>query len=190
MNALPSELRTPPLPVIAFVGCPELHKDVGSYFNHTIRPPFFAVGLAEANESLLVRLFGVKRQPKPFSTPDGILKADWFAKQRQRRAAVAVAFVPRSHVDGDPSSWMRMLAGLRAVRAASSVKGAALLLVVVQEGPLAELPPDRLAGLRSNLGLEQRCGWHAVCALVVHMIHVAVDPTWLPVAESHVTAGT
>jgi hypothetical protein len=52
---------------------------------------------------------------------------------------------------------MHMLAGLRAVRAASSVKGAALLLVVVQDGPLSELPPDRLAGLRSNLSLEQRC---------------------------------
>jgi hypothetical protein len=60
---------------------------------------------------------------------------------------------------------MHMLAGLRAVRAASSVKGAALLLVVVQEGPLlAELPPDRLAGLRSNLGLEQR--W--ACGVVLH----------------------
>jgi hypothetical protein len=58
MNSLPNELRTPPLPVIAFIGCSELHKDVGSYFNHTIRPPFFSVGLAEANESLLVRLFG------------------------------------------------------------------------------------------------------------------------------------
>jgi hypothetical protein len=58
MNVLPNELRTPPLPVIAFVGCPALHKDMGSYFNHTIRPPFFSVGLAEANESLLVRLFG------------------------------------------------------------------------------------------------------------------------------------
>lgn len=37
----------------------------------------------------------MKKQRKPFSTPDGILKADWFQKQRQRRAAVAVAFVQR-----------------------------------------------------------------------------------------------
>jgi hypothetical protein len=58
MNALPAELRTPPLPVTAFVGCPELHKEVGTYFNATLRPPLFSVGLAEANESLLGRLFG------------------------------------------------------------------------------------------------------------------------------------
>jgi hypothetical protein len=60
---------------------------------------------------------------------------------------------------------MHMLAGLRAVRAASSVKGAALLLVVVQEGALTELPPDRLAGLRSNLGLEQRCVAYLPCGI-------------------------
>jgi hypothetical protein len=39
---------------------------------------------------------GAKKAPKPFATPEGILKADWFLKQRQRRAAVALAFVERS----------------------------------------------------------------------------------------------
>jgi hypothetical protein len=58
MNALPPELRTPPLPVVALVGCAELHKELGAYFNANLRPPLFSVGLAEANESLLGRLFG------------------------------------------------------------------------------------------------------------------------------------
>lgn len=51
---------------------------------------------------------------------------------------------------------MRMLAGLRTIRSTSSHKGVQLLLAVVQDGPLTELPPDRVAGLCSNLGLEQR----------------------------------
>lgn len=156
MNSLPPELRTPPLALIAFIGCPELHKDVGAYFNATLRPPFVSVGLAEPSEPLLLRLFGGQRATKPFSTPDGILKADWFVKQRQRRAAVAVAFVPRSHVDGDPSSWMRMLAGLRMIRAAGQARSIALVVVVVQDGQPSELPPDRVAGLCSNLDLEPR----------------------------------
>lgn len=67
MNTFPPETRTPPLPVIAFIGCPELHKDVGSFFNHTIRPPFFSVGLAEPSESLLVRLFGEQAGCPPAS---------------------------------------------------------------------------------------------------------------------------
>jgi len=36
-----------------------------------------------------------KGPPKPYSTPDGILKAEWFLKQRQRRAAVALVLIQR-----------------------------------------------------------------------------------------------
>lgn len=53
-------------------------------------------------------------------------------------------------MDGDPSSWMRMLAGLRAIKAASAGRDVALLVVVVQEGAVTPLPQDRLAGLWSS----------------------------------------
>jgi hypothetical protein len=59
MQHLAPELRTPPLPVVALVGCPELHKDVGAFFGATMRPPFYSVGLAEPNEAALQRMFGV-----------------------------------------------------------------------------------------------------------------------------------
>jgi hypothetical protein len=58
MNQLAAELRTPPLPVLALINCPELHKDIGTYFNATLRPPLFFVSLPEANETVLARLFG------------------------------------------------------------------------------------------------------------------------------------
>lgn len=105
MNQLAAELRTPPLPVLAFINCPELHKDIGTYFNATLRPPLFFVSLPEANEAVLARLFGegwhhnsplratsgadgaptapclhtgTPKQQKAFHTPDGILKV-WTA---------------------------------------------------------------------------------------------------------------
>jgi len=58
---------------------------------------------------------------------------------------------------GDPSSWLRMLSGLRLIRSMSSHKGVRLVVVVLQQqGPLTDLPPDRVAGICSNLDLDQR----------------------------------
>jgi hypothetical protein len=58
MNALPAELRTPPLPLIVFIGCPDVHKEVGISINQYVHPPFFPIGLTEPSEPLLVRVFG------------------------------------------------------------------------------------------------------------------------------------
>jgi len=147
LQSLPTELRTPPLPLIALVGSPEVHREFGVWATQVLRPPMVAMAVADANEPVLARLFGelslcefemgiklqvgllvtgsrcssagntrrtrppgqtyaccnaavpknagTKKPPKPFATPEGILKADWFSKQRQRRAAVALAFVER-----------------------------------------------------------------------------------------------
>ena len=68
-----------------------------------------------------------------------------------------VGVVSRSEVDGDPTSWMRMLSSLKSVREATSHKGAGLLVLVLQEaGPPAELPPDRVAGICNNLDIPPR----------------------------------
>lgn len=62
MNQYPAELRTPPLPLVALVGSPELHREVGSYFSQGLRPPVVSVvGVAEPNEQLLGRLFGPRK---------------------------------------------------------------------------------------------------------------------------------
>eukprot|EP00775_Hariotina_reticulata_P005239 gene5239-5474_t len=50
----------------------------------------------------------------------------------------------QSDVVGDPSSWLRMLSGLRLIRSMSAPKGVRLVVVVLQQqGPLTDLPPDR-----------------------------------------------
>ena len=57
-SALPSELRTPPLPLVALVGHPEVHRELGVWASQVLRPPLVAIAVAEANESVLARLFG------------------------------------------------------------------------------------------------------------------------------------
>lgn len=42
---------------------------------------------------------------------------------------------------------MRMTLGLQAVKAASAHNGMWLVLVVVQDGPVTDLPQDRITGL-------------------------------------------
>lgn len=58
LNTYPPEIRTPPLPLVAFVGCQELHKDIGTFFSQVLRPPLVSLGVADASEHLLTRLFG------------------------------------------------------------------------------------------------------------------------------------
>lgn len=53
---------------------------------------------------------------------------------------------------------MRMLGRLKATRDASGHRGAAMVVVILQEGagPCEALPADRVTGLCNNLGLEPK----------------------------------
>jgi hypothetical protein len=148
-NQLPAELTRPPLPLVALVGQPEVHRELGLWASQVLRPPLIAIAVSDTSEAVLSRVFGAsggelqarrpairrpasqplaeqacaaslapraacarldqpvsphpspprragaKKPPKPFAAPEGILKADWILKHRQRRAAVAVALVDR-----------------------------------------------------------------------------------------------
>jgi hypothetical protein len=144
------------LPLVAFIQHSELHKDIGAYFSQTLRPPLVSVGVVEANEQLLIRLFS-PRKPfvPPSNPPEGILKADWFLKQRQRRPAVALALISRDELEGDPIAWQRVLGQLRVIKDAASQRGAGVLVLVIHNGPInSELPADRIAGICHNLALD------------------------------------
>ncbi|KAL0042524.1 hypothetical protein WJX79_002345 [Trebouxia sp. C0005] len=106
MDYYPPELVTPPLALVALLGCPELHSTVGEFLRSQHRPPINSIGLAEPQSAS--RLFGERKSTVTSHTPPvDILKADWFAKHRQRRPAVAVLFLSRDSVLGDPASWLR-----------------------------------------------------------------------------------
>ena len=56
MEYYPSELVTPPLALVALLGCPELHSTVGEFLRSQHRPPINSIGVAEPQSA--ARLFG------------------------------------------------------------------------------------------------------------------------------------
>jgi len=106
MNTYPVEYKSPPLPLIAFVGCPELHKDIGTFFSQVLRPPLLSLGVADASEQLLTRVFGgcqphgrrfMQAQYRllggapPSAAPRAGLCSMWAWQPRYHRAQHAVA---------------------------------------------------------------------------------------------------
>lgn len=58
-SSYPLEFRTPPLPLVALIGCAEVHKDVADFFVHHLRPPLVSLfTTAEATEQFIARNFG------------------------------------------------------------------------------------------------------------------------------------
>ena len=59
MNTYPQELVTPPLALVALLGCPQLHPSVGEYLRSQHRPPINSLGVAEPWAAS--RLFGERK---------------------------------------------------------------------------------------------------------------------------------
>ncbi|KAK9904998.1 hypothetical protein WJX75_007420 [Coccomyxa subellipsoidea] len=157
MDYYPAEVATPPLALVALLGCPGLHGIVGEFLRAAHKPPINSLGIGDP--AMAARIFGEKKASMTaHSGPLNILKADWFAKHRQQRPAVAAVFFEREAVTGDPSQWARVLAGLEAVRQATRPRGARVVLVIVHPpgGPPSDLPEDRLAGLTRQASLDRR----------------------------------
>lgn len=55
MDFYPPELVTPPLSLVALLGCGDLHNTVGEYLRQH-RPPINSIGLAEPQSA--IRFFG------------------------------------------------------------------------------------------------------------------------------------
>ena len=87
------------------------------------------------------------------------MQADWFAKHRQRRPAVAVLLLARKEVEGPPDAWSRVSGAVSSVRAATRAQGARIVLVIASmgvnsgEGGVAE---ERVSALCRQGGLERR----------------------------------
>ena len=56
MDYYPAELVTPPLALVALLGCSELHSTVGEFLRSQHRPPINSIGLAEPQNA--IRFFG------------------------------------------------------------------------------------------------------------------------------------
>ncbi len=62
----------------------------------------------------------------------------------------------RGDVAGDPSGWARALADIDSVRDATRSRGAHIVLAVVSEAPLGDVPEDRAQSLIRQAGVERR----------------------------------
>ena len=59
MNFYPPELVTPPLALVALLGCPKLHAAIGEYLRSQQKPPINSLGVAEPWAA--ARLFGERK---------------------------------------------------------------------------------------------------------------------------------
>ncbi|KAL6759174.1 hypothetical protein V8C86DRAFT_1349583 [Haematococcus lacustris] len=172
ISSQPPEQRTPPLPLIALVGCPEYHKDVSDYFVSQLKPPLVSLSANEPVEQFVHRYFGPSKSAASLnaaswnSRPNsGILKTDWLAKQRGRRPAVALVLLERGELEGGPGALNRLLPTLKAVRDAVLPRGAGLVVAVVQAPGAGELPAESVQALSHQLALDPRLLCPVACQL-------------------------
>ena len=76
----------------------------------------------------------------------------------------------RGDVAGDPSGWARALADIDSVRDATRSRGAHIVLAVVSEAPLGDVPEDRAQSLIRQAGVERR--WVSLRPMQTHQLIV------------------
>jgi len=109
------ELRTPPVPLVALVGCPEYHGAISLYL-HREQPPLNTLALPDFAQLPIIG--GKERKPVDARMPPplGILKRDWLTKHRTRMPAVLAVLLDRDQVYGDPTQWLQVCSNLDNVK--------------------------------------------------------------------------
>ncbi len=63
MEFYPAELATPPLALVALLGCPDMHGIVGEFLRAAQKPPINSLGIAEP--AMAAPLFGETHHSVP-----------------------------------------------------------------------------------------------------------------------------
>ncbi|MBA0579295.1 hypothetical protein E1A91_D07G201600v1 [Gossypium mustelinum] len=150
MEEYPEELRSPPVALVALVGCPEQH---GAITTHLLSQQHPINTLALPNFSKLSHL--LHRPPSPSSSPAGFLKRDWLVKHRTKIPAVVAALFSWDHVSGDPAQWVQVCSDLDDLKAAIRPRNTKLLLLVVV-GQSDDISEDRLLALRKRAEVDSK----------------------------------
>lgn len=152
MEEYPEELRSPPVALVALVGCPEQHGAITTYLlsqQHPINT------LALPDLSKLFHLLHRPPSPSPSSSPAGFLKRDWLVKHRTKIPAVVAALFSWDHVSGDPAQWVQVCSDLDDLKAAIRPRNTKLLLLVVV-GQSDDISEDRLLALRKRAEVDSK----------------------------------
>ena len=89
------------------------------------------------------------------------MKAGWLAKHRRLRPALALVFLDREDVEGDPNRWISLSTRLDAARAAAEAADCKLAVVVVDEDGVAaeargSVSDDRRDAVRRRAKIDPR----------------------------------
>ncbi|GLT39370.1 hypothetical protein SLA2020_135670 [Shorea laevis] len=156
MEEYPEELRTPPVSLVALVGCPEQHVLISTHLNSE-QPPINSLALPDLSKiSLLLLAKTVNQQPAGSSSPNGILKRDWMQKHRTKIPAVVAALFSSLHVAGDPAQWLQVCSDLDHLKTIIRPRNIKLLVIVVHSSSPDEINEDRLLALRKRAEVDAK----------------------------------
>lgn len=114
MEEYPEELRSPPVSLVAVVGCAELHQAITTHL-HSQQPPINSLALPDISKiSFLLAPNPNKTSgsDSPASAAGGILKRDWLQKHRTRIPSAVAALFSSDCISGDPAQWLRLCSDL------------------------------------------------------------------------------
>lgn len=150
------ELRTPPVPLVALVGCPEYHGAISLYL-HREQPPLNTLALPDFAKLPIIG--GKERKPVDARMPPplGILKADWLTKHRTRMPAVLAVLLDRDQVYGDPTQWLEVCTNLDNIKAVIRGRNIKLVVAIVQPTSQGEVNEERLSALRKRAEVDAKC---------------------------------
>ncbi|KAI8541026.1 hypothetical protein RHMOL_Rhmol08G0030600 [Rhododendron molle] len=154
MEEYPEELRTPPVALVAVVGCPELHTAISTHL-HSEQPPINTLALPDFSKiSVVAKRAKEGSEAGQFS---GILKRDWLLKHRTMVPAVVAALFGSDHVNGDPAQWLQVCTDLENLKAVIKGRNIKLVLVlVVQSTSKDEISEDRMIALRKRAEVDSK----------------------------------
>ncbi|GLT72909.1 hypothetical protein SLA2020_448040 [Shorea laevis] len=157
MEEYPEELRTPPVSLIAVVGCPELHSTLSRYL-HSEQPPINTLALPDFSKTSL--LFSTTKESKENDDHEtavgGILKRDWLLKHRTRAPSVLAALFSFDQLSGDPAQWLQVCSLLDQLKALLRPRNVKFILLVVVPHHSNDIGEDRMLALRKRAELDSK----------------------------------
>ncbi|XP_048231036.1 trafficking protein particle complex subunit 11 isoform X2 [Ricinus communis] len=153
MEEYPEELRTPPVSLIALVGCGEHHPVISTHLLAE-QPPMNTLALPDLSKiSLLLNSFSDRNLPP---TAGGIIKRDWLLKHRTKVPSVVASLFTSDHVSGDPAQWLQLCSDLEDLKTLIRPKSIKLVVIVVHSSPVDDINEDRINALRKRAELDSK----------------------------------
>ncbi|GJP38052.1 hypothetical protein CLOM_g22485 [Closterium sp. NIES-68] len=155
MDAFPEELLTPPVPLVALLGVPELHVLIAQHLQAQ-SPPVASVFVPDRADAAEVS--GKERRPADAkcAPPLGILKAEWVKKHRERIPAAAVVLVEKALLCGNAGEWQTVCAEIDQIKGALRGRNVKLVLLLVQATAGGEMSEERLGMLKRRAEVDGR----------------------------------